>query len=280
MTSSVINPLPTMGFNLPKPRTAAAGSAARVVQRGGNWARVLITLSWLVGITGSFLTVGVIGMFADDLPPIHLKTLEEDVETPLEEILNGDQMGLPDTAEQSAEGDPVLPTVISEAIETPPENLDLPEIAEAMTLEDVFAVPTAPKIEDALRPIDPVAKPKPAPQRTLNTAVAAGGGGASSGRTQGGQAGGMGGRGNGTGGKWINPKPPYPDFAERAGMHGTVRLKISVSPSGVIESVSVISTSGYSPLDESAASWVRREWRAPATGVARSFSQPFNFKLP
>jgi TonB family protein len=280
MPPSVINPLPSMGYDLPTPSSAAAGRAANVARRGSSsLVQVIIALSWIVGITGSFLTVGIMGMFAADLPPIHLRTLEDDVETPMEEILSGEQMAYEETAEQPSTGEPVSSVVVPEAVETPPESPDLPDIVEAMTLEDVFAIPTAPKIEAALRPIDPVAKPKPAPQRT-NQSMASGNRGTSSSQTQGGPAGGRGGIGSGTGGKWINPKPPYPDFAASAGMHGIVRLKISVGPTGAIESVSVIGTSGYSALDESASSWVRKRWRAPATGVARSYNQPFNFKKP
>lgn len=281
MTSSALNPLPTMGFDHPKPKSAAAGSVVGVVHRGGGLGRVIIALSWIVGITGSFLTVGVFGMFADDLPPIHLKTLEDleaATELSAEEAPMGELMSMEDSTEQSAATEPVMPVEIPEAIETPPENLDLPEIAEAMTMKDVFAVPTAPKIEDALRPIDPVKRQiVSVPSRTRSAPVASKGGTGSS-RSQAGVAGGVGNStGSGTG-KIVRPQPGYPEFARTAGMQGTVRLSISVGPTGAVEGVSVINTTGFSSLDEYAASWVRRNWHFPP-GTSHRYTVPLTFRL-
>lgn len=278
MTSSMINPLPAMGFNRTQPRSAAAATPAVVVRHRGNLARVLITLSWLVGITGSFLTVGVIGMFADDLPPIHLKTLEnaEEDELPMDEMSMSELMAMGESAEESVEPEPVEAVEIPQVIETLPQNLDLPEIAEAMTVEDIFAVPTAPKIEDALRPVDPVVRQTPAaPSRPRVGPVAKSKGtGASST-----QAGAAGATGSGAGsGKGRLPKPPYPEFARSAGMQGTVRLAVSFGPSGAVESVSVISTTGFSALDESTVSFVRRNWHWP-TGTAHRHTVPLTFRL-
>lgn len=280
MTSSMLNPLPAMGYDHAKPRSSAAVvSAASVVRRGSGLARVVITLSWLVGITGSFLTVGVIGMFAADLPPIHLKTLEdldESAELPMVETSMAELLAMEANEEPSAEIEPVLPVEIPEAIETPPETLDLPEIAEAMTMEDVFAIPTAPKIEDALRPVDPVKRQTPtAPSRPRSAAVASSGG-TRSGTSQAGTAGGSGTAGSGGKGKF--PQPSYPDFARSSGMQGTVRLSISVGPSGSVEGVSVIGSTGFSSLDEYAASWVRRNWRWPA-GASHRYTLPLTFRL-
>lgn len=270
-----------MGYDLPKPSSAVAGPAATVVRRRSHLVQVIITLSWLVGITGSFLTVGIIGMFAADLPPIHLKTLEDldnATELPMVETSMAELMSMAEaSADQPAETEPVQPLEITEAVETPPENLDLPEIAEAMTMEDIFAVPTAPRIEDALRPIDPVLKPKPAPAppRARPTAVASSSGTSSS-RSQAGTAGGSGTAGSGGKGKF--PAPPYPSFARSGGMQGTVRLSISVGPSGSVDGVSVIGSTGYSALDDYAASWVRRNWRWPG-GASSRYTLPLTFRL-
>jgi len=267
-----------MGYNLPKPSTAAAGRTASVVRHGSSLVRVIIALSWIVGITGSFLTVGIMGMFAADLPPIHLRTLEDldaAIELPMEEAPMGELLTPEASADQPAETAPLVPVEITETVETPPENLDLPEIAEAMTMNDIFAVPTAPKIEDALRPIDPVVKPKPAP--SPRTTAAPSSSVTRSGASQGGTAGG-GGSGGGTGGKIYRPQPSYPEFARSAGMQGTVRLSISVGPSGAIEGVSVINTTGFSSLDEYAASHVRRNWRFPP-GAAHRYTVPLTFRL-
>ncbi|MHB1081917.1 MAG: energy transducer TonB [Prosthecobacter sp.] len=269
-----------MGYERPKPSFAASGPpATSVVRRRSGLVQVVIALSWIVGITGSFLTVGVIGMFAADLPPIHLKTLEDlenAVELPMVETSMAELLAMEASEEPSAEIEPVLPVEIPEAIETPPETLDLPEIAEAMTMEDIFAIPTAPKIEDALRPIDPVKRQTPtAPSRPRSALVASSGGTRSS-TSQAGTAGGSGAAGSGGKGKF--PQPSYPDFARSSGMQGTVRLSISVGPSGSVEGVSVIGSTGFSSLDEYAASWVRRNWRWPA-GASHRYTLPLTFRL-
>ncbi|MBL9180101.1 MAG: hypothetical protein JNM65_18710 [Verrucomicrobiaceae bacterium] len=121
-------------------------------------------LSWLVGITGSCLAVGLVGLFAADLPPIHLKTLEDEADSSLAMVETSmAELQTLDAEETVAQDAPELPVEIPEAVEAPPESLDLPEIAEAMTMEDIFAIPTAPPIQDALKPVDPVVKPKPRP---------------------------------------------------------------------------------------------------------------------
>ncbi|WP_395748056.1 energy transducer TonB [Prosthecobacter sp.] len=270
-----------MGYDLHQPSSAAGLPAASVVQRRSNLVRVIITLSWVVGITMSFLTVGVIGMFAADLPPIHLKSLgdlDETEEIPMVETSMAELLSMAEASnEPSADVAPVLPVEIPDTVETPPENLDLPEIAEAMTMEDIFAVPTAPKIEDALRPVDPVVKPKPAPapQRTRSAAMTSSSGTRSS-TSQAGTAGGTGTAGSGGKGKF--PQPSYPDFARSAGMQGTVRLSISVGPSGMVEGVTVVGSTGFSSLDEYAASWVRRNWQWPG-GAAHRYTLPLTFRL-
>ncbi len=283
MTSSAINHLPAMGYNRSKPSFAAAAVSATPVgvRRRSGLLRVIIMMSWIVGISGSFLTVGVIGMFAADLPPIHLKTLEdldETTELPMVETSMAELLSMEASAQQSAETPEVLPVEIPEVIETPPENLNLPEIAEAMTMEDIFAIPTAPKIEDALRPVDPVIKqqqPKQAPSRSRTAPVASKGGTGSS-TSQSGTAGGGGTAGSGGKGKF--PQPSYPEFARSAGMQGTVRLSISVGASGGVEGVSVISSTGFSALDDYAASHVRRNWHFPP-GTAHRYSLPLTFRL-
>lgn len=279
MTSTALTHMPSMGYERPKPSFAAScPPATLVVRHRSGLVQVVIALSWIVGITGSFLTVGVIGMFAADLPPIHLKTLEdldESTDLPLMETSMAELQAMGESAEQSTEPEPVLPVEIPETIETPPENLDLPEIAEAMTMEDIFAIPTAPKIENALRPIDPVIKRVTTPQRPRPGPVAKSSGTGSN-STQSGAAGGTG-TANGSG-KGRFPKPPYPGFASSAGMQGTVRLTISVGPSGAVESVIVSGTSGFNALDEYSANWVRRNYRWPASGSAQRYVLPLRYQ--
>lgn len=278
MTSQVINTLPTMGIDQTTPPVSRVAVARPVVWRRHSTLEALIALSWVVGITGSCLAVGIVGMFASDLPPINLKTLadlENAAEAPMIETSMAELQTLEATNEPPAESEPVLPVEIPETVETPPENLDLPEVAEAMTLEDVFAIPTAPKIEDALRPVDPVVKPKPAPVPPRPRTPVASSGTRSS-TPQAGTAGGTG--ASGSGGKGKFPAPPYPGFARGAGMQGTVRLSISVGPSGAVEGVTVIGSTGFSALDSYAASWVRRNWRWPG-GAASRYTLPLTFRL-
>ena len=268
-----------MAFSHAKSAVLPASAAPSAIGQRRSAVQAVLTLSWVVGISASFLTVGIIGMFAADVPPIHLLSLEAEaadeqvmIETSMAELLT-----LEATEEQPPETEPLLPVEMPDAVETPPENFHLPEIAEAMTVEDVFAVPTAPKIEDALRPVDPVVKPKPAPTppRPRTPSVARSSGGTPSATSQSGSAGGTGATGTGRG---KFPSPPYPSFARSSGMQGTVRLSISVGASGAVESVTVMGSTGFSNLDEYAASWVRRNWRWPG-GSAKRYSLPLTFKL-
>ncbi|MEZ5385848.1 MAG: TonB family protein [Prosthecobacter sp.] len=267
-----------MAFTHAKPELPPASAARSAVWQRRSTVQAVLALSWIVGISASFLTVGIIGLFAADVPPIHLISLESDtvddqvmIETTMAELQT-----LEASEEQLPETEPELPVEIAEAVETPPENFDLPEVAEAMTMDDVFSVPTAPKIEDALRPVDPVVKPKPAPTppRPRTPSVARSSGTPST-TSQSGTAGGTGASGTGRG---KFPSPPYPSFARSGGMQGTVRLSISVGASGAVESVSVMGSTGFSALDEYAASWVRRNWRWPG-GTAKRYSLPLTFRL-
>lgn len=240
-------------------------------------------LSWLVAFTATFLAVGLVGM-APYVPVYHLKTLEDlakQEDAPMIETSMAELQSLQEAQEEVAEETTELPVEITEELETPQPMEDLPELVEAMTLEDIFAVPSAPKIEDALRPVDPVVKPRPRPAPTPNkprSSVASSGTGSPNARpgAVGGTAGGTGtGKGSGKG---KFPAPPYPSFARSAGMQGTVRLSISVGASGAVEGVSVMSSTGYSALDSYAVSWVRRNWRWPG-GASNRYTLPLTFRL-
>lgn len=246
---------------------------------------VPVGLSWLLALSGGFLMVGIAGMFAADMPEIRLKTLAE--------VMHADDLPLIETTmaelqsqntEEPAPAEdapPETPEIIEIEIpdETPPD-LDLPEVAEAMTQEDIFAIPTAPKIEDALKRIDPVFKPTPKPTPTPRKATASRTPARPS-TTPGTPGGTPGGTGTATrsSGRMITPAPPYPSFAKSQNMQGTVRLSLSVGPSGSVEGASVVSSTGFSALDNYAASWVRRNWRFPATGTGKRYTLPLSFRL-
>lgn len=243
----------------------------------------LEALSWLVAFTGTFFLIGMMGMLhfeipegitlsgaagmgaseltAQDTTMAELQAMEEPEMVP-------DQTEAPDVVE------------VPEVVEVPVDQLDLPELTEVMTQEDVFTIPAAPRIESALKPVDP-APPKPRsqtitprPRRStlLNSAATT-----TPAATQGSRGGGSGAIGSG-GGKGRFPTPPYPSFARSRGIQGSVTLSIHVSPSGTVESAMVASGTGFSELDNYAASWVRRNWRFPA-GTARNYRLPISFKL-
>jgi protein TonB len=181
---------------------------------------------------------------------------------------------------------PDQPAMEEAAPEFPPDSLLPPDDTESppepepvLTEKDIMPVPDAPRIEPALRPIDPVprqkqkdsprtASPPASMPRPAATAPAGNGSG---------DAGGSGGAGV-KGGRGKFPKPPYPSFARSRGLTGTVTLSIRVDPSGDVSGVSVTGSTGSSQLDEYAASWVSRRWKWPA-GAARVFRMPVTFRL-
>lgn len=79
------------------------------------------------------------------------------------------------------------------------------------------------------------------------------------------------------GGRGSNPYPPYPAFARRDRLQGTVVVSILVK-NGAVGSVQVVSSSGSPALDEYAVGHVRRRWKWPAT-TSQTFTQPFRFVL-
>ena len=65
--------------------------------------------------------------------------------------------------------------------------------------------------------------------------------------------------------------PAYPPLARRLGEQGGVRLSLTISASGDVTGASVVQSSGYPDLDQTAVEWVMSHWRyKPAThgGVA------------
>jgi protein TonB len=55
--------------------------------------------------------------------------------------------------------------------------------------------------------------------------------------------------------------PPYPPLARRLGEQGTVTLRLTISPQGVITGADVLKSSGYAELDQGAISWVMAHWK-------------------
>lgn len=266
-----------------RPPPSNAHNSRKLAWRFGVMNDVPVGLSWLLAVSSGFLAVGIVGVFATEMPLIHLKTLSD--------VMHADDLPLIETtmaelqAENTEEPAPPedVPPETTELLEVempeeaPQPDLDLPEVAEAMTQEDIFAIPTAPKIEDALKPIDPVVRPKPAPTPILRKSTTASRTPYSPSTMPGGTPGGTGtGR---SGGRMVTPAPPYPSFAKSQNMQGTVRLSLSVGPSGAVEGATVVSSTGFSALDSYAANWVRRNWRFPATGTGKRYTLPLSFRL-
>ncbi|MGE0608233.1 MAG: TonB family protein [Pirellulales bacterium] len=67
----------------------------------------------------------------------------------------------------------------------------------------------------------------------------------------------------------VNPAPPYPADALRAGLQGRVILRVAVNRAGIVDALQVETSSGSASLDSAAAETVRR-WRfRPATRLGR-----------
>jgi TonB family protein len=242
-------------------------------------------LSWLVAITATFLTVGVVGMFEKEaLMPILLSgTVGESgdekaaIQAAMVDLQTDEQVSQETVQETSPEVLEVPPPI--QVLDQP---LDLPELAEALVTEDVFVIPTPPKIETALRPQEPAPpkpKPKPAATPTQSRMTARSTTGAAGSVSARGGTGGTGSSGTSNlRGTFNIPRPSYPSSLKSMGVQGTVRLSITVGSSGRAESVSVIGSSGNSSLDQFAASWVRRNGRGPS-GLSGTFIAPLTFVI-
>jgi TonB family protein len=272
----------------PKPSNFSRQSPSAVVAQphwGFQAAEDLLKWSWLTALCGSFLSVGLAGFGAGLGPDARLAYF-----TPGKSDLDSaaDSALMADLISESPPTNEVTQESVEEVVEVPPTvdltqpPLDMPELAEALVTEDLFTIPTAPKIEEALKPIDPT-PPKPVVKRvtaaptstTPRRSTASSSPGTGTGGGVG--SGGTGGGGSGSG-KFVIPRPSYPSSLRSMGIQGTVRLKIVVSTSGRPSSVSVIGTSGNSSLDQYAAGWVRRNGKAPP-GDVRTVIAPLTFVI-
>ncbi|MBV6501587.1 MAG: hypothetical protein CJBNEKGG_04102 [Prosthecobacter sp.] len=284
-TSLIANP--ASGLHVPEmkqDRGSAVKNPGSVLGRESA-AQDHLGLSWLVAVTTCFLAVGVAGLLE---PEDSMPTLLSGVPGAAVGEASGMAAVMVDVqAEDTSVAEEVVEPTF-EVTEVPPMPdvveavQDLPELTQALVTEDLFVVPSAPKVETALRPVDPVEpKPvnRPAPRRT-NSSTTASSGGATSGT--GSQAGGSGGAGTAgmaaSRGRFVIPRPSYPSSLKALGVSGTVRLNIQVGMSGRPESVSIASSSGSAALDEFAASWVRRNGRGPA-GSPGLIIAPLTFVL-
>jgi TonB family protein len=75
------------------------------------------------------------------------------------------------------------------------------------------------------------------------------------------------------------PRPPYPEMALKFGQQGTVILLLTVSESGLVQSVSVKETSGSPILDRSALEFVKRHWIVPPGNGGRLFEASISYEI-
>ncbi|MES2597794.1 MAG: TonB family protein [Verrucomicrobiota bacterium] len=286
MTSTVPFATQPIGLSVSK---AASAIPATTVRLGLQQAKDHCFLCWMVAVTTCFLTVGVIGVFeGDGYIPLMLSGTKGDPGEGLESLQAAmvevqSQEVSPEMVEETVEGIDVPPPL--EVIEVAQE---IPEIVPALVTEDVFTIPTPPRVETALRPVEPKPeqpKPKaktvakPNVRRGPTASPARGPQGSSMTASGGGGSGGTGNVGNNLSrGQFNLPPPSYPSHLKSEGVTGTVRLLIIMNASGRAESVSIISSSGSSDLDEFTASYARRNSRSKG-GVAGKISIPITYRF-
>lgn len=81
----------------------------------------------------------------------------------------------------------------------------------------------------------------------------------------------------------ADPTPEYPHSSRRMGHEGSVTLRARVAKDGSVIEVTILTSSGFERLDESARSafleWRFRPWR-DGEPAARSYRKTFTFRLP
>lgn len=263
-----------------------------VVRRFQDQKESLLGLSWLVAISATFLGIGILGgLRFRGYEPITFSGRagvgavdNEATDTSMAELLA--EIAAPQTSPlvETAEVEtPEVPEMEEPTVETP----DLPDLTEALTVEDVFAVPAAPKIVVAQKPVEP-SKPQTKPvtkkrnpartnQPATGTTAAPGGTTGS-----GGGGGGTGTAGSGAG-RGRMPNPSYPSRARARGVIGTVTIRLVIGPAGRITSATVVSTNltngGFTSPEQSAvAADIRRNWFLPDR-ANQTLSLPIRFKL-
>ncbi len=83
--------------------------------------------------------------------------------------------------------------------------------------------------------------------------------------------------------QFANPRPPYPLASRRMGEQGAVDLQLCLSQQGHVESVSVMKSSGYWRLDQSAVETIKT-WKFSALETVTAplsdcYRLPIHFRL-
>jgi protein TonB len=223
--------------------------------------------AWTAGIAMLFLGIGLQGATESLVPALRTEVAQIDVgdEVMVEEFEAPAATEEQEVAEETELEEPV------EEFEIPP----LPEIAAPLTPPEMVELTELEQIvESPPTPVKPPeAKPAPKPRPVARTAPpsarpksTSGGSGPPQLFTGGG----------GRGGRF--PSPYYPASARSAGLQGSLRLLVTVEPSGLPSAVNVSSSSGHSALDSAARDHVQRRWRWPS-GEVRRYIVPVKFVL-
>lgn len=276
-------------MSLPKAMAGAQKHAA-TVSRFRFQEESLCGLCWLVAIASSFFVIGVVGVLRFEVPlaiSLSGRAGLGAVDNESTDMSMAELQAMEEAPEVNPTEEVVEETLeVPEPIEMTLELQELPEVTEALITEDVFTVPAAPKIETALKPVDP-AKPKPKPlpksvaskpraSRATSTVTTTGG--------TTGSGGGGGGNGRiGAGGKGKFPKPYYPSGARSRKVAGSLTFKLRISAAGAVESASVVSSNcsngGFTASEQGQISaFICRNWRFPE-GMMGTKSLPIRFDL-
>lgn len=231
---------------------------------------------WLVAIAGTFLAIGIVGMAKfQAFEPISFMgraglgaTDNESTDVSMAELLAEAEAPQVNPTEEVVEETPEVP----EVVDVPVEVQDLPELAEVLDTEDVFAVPAAPKIETAMKPVDPQkpkpkAAPKPVKARVASSRAASPNAIAGGTSGQGGGGGGSGTKGSGSG-KGKMPLPPFPSGAKSRNVSGVLTFSLRVSPAGKVEYAAVVASNcingGFTASEQDQiAGYICRNWFLP-----------------
>ncbi len=233
--------------------------------------------SWLAGMNGLALAFLLTASGAVTHEAGASRLLTQSETSPADEARNSMVVEL--AAPPEVSGEQVVPpeTPPPEPVATPPMNLPAPSGAEIWRDLPELIDPVV--VREPVRPPEPrptpaaASRPNPnSPRRPAVVPAPA-------------PAGSAAGSQNGVpapvraigGGRGSNPQPPYPAFARRDRLQGTVLVSITVE-NGAVRSVRVVSSSGSSALDQYAVSHVQRRWKWPA-GTSQTFTQPFRFVL-
>jgi len=78
---------------------------------------------------------------------------------------------------------------------------------------------------------------------------------------------------------YLSGTPPvYPEQARRRGWEGTVQLRVQLDANGIVQGVTILQSSGYSVLDQAAASQISR-WRFKPS-LHNGTPQPSTLRVP